>query len=437
MKLRRNEKYVKWGVTAFAVIVAGVLFWIIFSNLRGFYELILDFLSIIASLLYGCLFAYLMNPVMKLVQRWLDKFLEKRRISERAALRISRTCGIVVAVIVLILGIYALVALIVPNLITSLEELLRPEKLQGYYDVITKWLQGLVDGTEIEAWFDKNLENVLQYCINWLRGIDISAFISGFTSSVYSVVLALLNFLIGIIAGVYILIYKDKLKAQSKKITAAVFNASHADRIYEIARRTDRIFSGYVMGKIIDAILVGVITYIGMLLMGMPYAPLIATIIGVTNIIPFFGPLLGLVPSALLLLIDNPLNALYFTIFILILQQIDGNIIENRILGEKLGISDFWVLTSILVFGGIFGIAGMLLGVPFFAVLYTIISDAVNKRLKKKRLPIETASYYSIHTIDDLPVEPPPTYSYVSVEPSYDMEIEPDDDFEIEDSDYD
>lgn len=437
MKLHRNEKYVKWGLTALAVIVAGALFWIIFSNLRGFYGLILDFLEIISALLYGCLFAYLMNPVMKRVQGWMDKLLSKRNISERAAKRASKTVGIVVAVLVLLAAMYAIVALIVPNLIESLRQLLSAEQLQSYYDTASKWLENLIADTDFERWLNQNVGSALELVMEELKKIDLTSILSGLTSSVYNVVLAVFNILLGIVAAVYILVFKDKLKAQSKKLTVAVFNADHANRLFELARRTDRIFGGYLIGKIIDAVIVGVITYIGMLIMGMPYAPLIATIVGVTNVIPFFGPLLGMIPSALLLLIDDPLNALYFVIFILILQQIDGNIIENRILGEKLGISDLWVLVAILIFGGVFGFAGMLLGVPIFAVLYMLISDGVNKRLKKKRYPVETEAYYSIRTVEELPSEPSPSYSFVSVEPAYDMEIEADEDFEIEELDYD
>ena len=436
MKLHRNEKYVKWGLTAFCVIVAGVIFWVIFSNLRGFYNLILDFLDIIAALLYGCLFAYLMNPIMVRMQKLMDRLLAKRKkLREKHAKRISKTVSIVAAVLVLVFAIYAVVALIVPNLISSLDDLLQKERIEAYYNTASGWLDKIIADTPFEQWINQNVDSVLEWVVGRLKDIDISSFVSGLTSSVYSVVVGVFNILLGIVAAVYILVFKEKLKSQAKKITVAVFSDSHANRLFELARRTDRIFGGYVIGKLIDAIIVGVITYIGMLIMKMPYAPLISTIIGVTNIIPFFGPIIGLVPSAILLLIDDPINALYFTIFTLVLQQIDVNIIENRILGEKLGISDWWVLVAILVFGGVFGFGGMLLGVPIFAVLYTLIADGVNKRLRKKRYPTETDVYYSIRTTEDLPTAPPPTYAHVSVEPAYDMQIDPDDDFEAEEDD--
>lgn len=425
MKLHRDRKYLKWGLTAFFVFVACALFWIIFSNLRGFYNMILDLIDILSPILFGCLFAYLMNPVMKFVQKYLDKWLKRTKLKDSRAKSISRGVSITVSVLVLLLCIYAMVAMIVPSIATSINDLLQPDRLDGYYTTVSKWLSETFGGTQIENWLNQNFDNLYQWIMDYVKKIDLTALLSGLTSSVYSAVLGIFDFFVGIIAAVYILIYKEKLRAQAKKITVALFRPERANRLFELARRTDRIFGGYFIGKIIDTIFVTIITYIGMLIMRMPYAPLISVIIGVTNIIPFFGPFLGWIPSALLLLVDDPLNALYFSIFILVLQQIEGNIIANRILGEQLGISDLWVLVAILLFGGVFGFAGMLLGVPVFAVLYTLINDAVNNRLKKKRYPLDTALYTNICGVEELPVDPyVPSASYVSVEPAYDFEAD-------------
>ncbi len=429
MKFHRNQKYFKWGLTAFLVIVAALVFWIVFSNLRGFYDLFLEFTDIIAPILFGCVFAYLMNPVMEAVVKWTDKLLEKRtKWSEKRRHRLSVSTGVVASLLVLLLAFYALSALIVPNLIGSIEELLQKERLESYYKTINGWVGKLFSDTDLGKLVYENLDAVLHKITEILQSIDLGALLNGLTSSVYSVVMGVFNMLIGVVAAVYILVYKRQLCSQAKKIVISLFNTQHANRLLEIARRTNRIFSGYVIGKIIDAIFVGVVTYVALLIMGLPYAPLISVIVGITNIIPFFGPFIGAVPSTLLLLIEQPIDALYFIIFTLVLQMIDGNIIENRILGEKLGISDFWVLVSILVFGGIFGFGGMLLGVPIFAVLYTLIVDGVNNRLRKKRYPTDSDLYYALQNVEDLPVEAVPSYSYVSVEPSYDLKAEPEDD---------
>ena len=427
MKLRRDNKFFKWGLTAFLVIVAGALFWIIFSNLPGFYQMIKDFFKIISSVLYGCLFAYLMNPIMEFTMRHLNKLLQKTKLSEKKRTAISKTTGLIVAVLIFLAAIYALIALVVPNIIDSIQELIQPARLQGYYETITEWIHETFSGTEAEDWVGGVLESVWTSLQGAIERIDFTSFLSDVFSAGVSVVSTLFNFGVGIIAAVYILIYKKQLCVQAKKLTISIFRADHANRLFEVARRTNRIFSGYVIGKMIDAIFVGVVTYFALLIMGMPFAPLIATLVGVTNVIPYFGPFLGAVPSALLLLIEEPIDALYFVIFIIILQMIDGNIIENRIMGVQLGISDFWVLVAILIFGGIFGFSGMLLGVPIFAVLYSLISDAVNKRLKKKHYPIDSDVYYTLQCVEDLPIILPPSVSYTSDEPGYDLNIDPED----------
>ncbi len=427
MKLRHNDKYFKWGLTAFLVLVAGALFWIIFSNFSGFYGLILELVSILAPILYGCFFAYMMNPVMKFIMGFLQKLLSKTKLSEKKVVSLSKTCGVLIALIVLLLAIYALVALLVPNIVSSLEVLLSEEKLQSYYNTITGWVNDIFPGTDVEQWFKDNLDKIFTTVQRLLTNVNIGAVLSDVFSAGVSVVSTLFSLMIGIVAAVYILIYKEQLCAQAKKLTISALRNDHADRVFEIARRTNRIFSGYVIGKILDALMVGIITYLFTMIMGMPYSVLIATIVGITNIIPYFGPFIGGAPSALLLLIENPFDALYFIIFIIILQMVDGNIIENRIMGVQLGISDFWVLVSILLFGGIFGFAGMLLGVPIFAVIYSLISDTVNKKLCRKRFPTETSQYYTMQCVDDLPVTPVTKISYVTVEPNYDLNVEPED----------
>lgn len=431
MKLHRNEMYKKWGITGFLVFAACSVFWIVFSNLSGFYGVINDLFSILSPILYGFLFAYLMNPIMKFTVKRMERILRKKsKWTEKRILAISKITGVVVSVIVFLLCVFALFALIVPNLIGSIADLLQQERLDAYYNKITNWANSFLAGTDVAKWIQSNLDKLLDVLVDTLKKIDIAAIIAGLTSSVYSIVMTVFDIFIGIVAAVYLLIYKEKLCAQAKKSTVAFLSAKHADRILEITRRTNRIFGGYVIGKIIDAIFVGVITYITLLILGMPFAPLISVIVGITNIIPFFGPFIGAVPSALLLLVENPIDALYFIIFVIIMQMIDGNIIENRILGEKLGISDFWVLVSILLFGGIFGFGGMLLGVPIFAVLYTIIADGVNKCLKRKHYPTSTDEYYTLQCVSELPVEAPQSYSFVSVEPAYDLKAEPEEELD-------
>ncbi len=423
MKLHRNSEYVKWGLTAFLVIVAGGLFWLVFSNLSGFYDILLEFFSILSPVLYGCLFAYLMNPIMEKTRKLLLKFMttRKRQFKEKTVRRVSFIGGLVAAVLVFLMLIYALIAMIVPNVIASVESLLQKDRLESYYNTINGWINRTFTGTPVETWFHDNLNDLLTFITDKLREIDIGSFVVDLTSSVYSVVMGVFNFLLGIIAAVYILIFKKELCWQSKKIVIAWFKPERANRLLELARRTNRIFGGYVIGKLLDALIVGVITYFFMLIANLPYAALVSALVGVTNVIPFFGPLIGMIPSALLLVLDKPVNALIFIIFSLILQQIDGNIIENRILGEKLGISDFWVLVAILLFGGIFGIVGMLLGVPVFVVIYSLLADHINRRLRRKHLPTEGELYYTLQCVEELPIEPTESGTHEAAQPDYEL----------------
>ncbi len=425
--MNRNEKYIKWGVTAFIVVVCSVVFGVIFTNLPGFYDMILEFLSIISPLLYGCVFAYLMSPIMDFSSRLYHKLLDKTKWKEGRKDKLSRAGGLVTAILFLLATIYAFIALIGPTLVNSLSDLLRQERLDRYVNTVLSWVHDTFAGTPVDEWFSENLEAVIDLVAGWLKNVNFAELFFNVTSSVYGVVAVVFNFFLGIVAAAYILIYKKELCSQAKKLTVSLFRAERADRILEVARRTNRIFSGFVVGKLIDALFVGVVTYIALLIMGMPFAPLIAMLVGVTNIIPFFGPFIGAVPSTLLLLLDDPMNALYFVIFILILQVVDGNIVENRILGEKLGISDFWVLVAILVFGGVFGFMGMLLGVPIFAVVYSLIVDSVNRKLGKKRYPLNTEMYYEIKDVYDLPTTPANTIRHPE-EPGYDRNIEAEDD---------
>jgi len=242
---------------------------------------------------------------------------------------------------------------------------------------------------------------------NWItNGLlpNIETILTGLTSSVMSVVGAALDILIGFCAAIYMLASKDLFIAQSKKLVVALCKEQTANHVFDLGRRIHKVFSGFIIGKILDSMIIGILCYLGMLILKLPYPALIATVIGVTNVIPFFGPFIGAIPCTFLILLVNPLQALYFALFVFGLQQLDGNVIGPRILGDTIGISGFWVLVSITVAGGLFGFAGMLLGVPVFAVLYMLVNDFVIYRLKKKGKPVETPKYYDIQNVEDLPL---------------------------------
>ena len=325
-----------------------------------------------------------------------------------------------------------------PQVAASLEELLSPESINSGYAKVTEWIDSVIRGTPVENWFNQNGESVVKKVQDWIaKEVDFATALSSAAEQVYGIAKGVFNAVVGVVVAVYMLISKDRFQAQAKKITVALFRQDHADRVMELARRTNAIFGGFIVGKIIDSVIMGIICYIGTLILGTPYAMLVSVIVGVTNIIPFFGPLIGLVFCCLLVLLQNPLQALYLAIFLLVLQQVDGNIIGPRILGERLGISDFWILVSITVFGGLFGFAGMLIGVPVFTLIYSLINDGVNRALKKKQQPLQTDLYYSILTVSDLS-KYKKEYSDSTVvysEDTFETEFDPDDDIEYDDAD--
>ena len=403
MPFRRNNKYVAWGLTFLGVIVASIIMFVVFTNLKGFFAVIQKFISIISPFMYGLLFAYLMNPIMVRVELCMGKLLAERDLSPRAKRNLRRGVGVGVSCIVLLAVLYLLIYMIVPQIIESLNNLFDPQTIINYYQQLRKWILKLFqDNPDTEAWCMERLEDVYKWVENWLKNLDLEAAFRSITTGVVSVVRAVVNLFIGLVAAVYMLLSKDTFYAQLKKIAVAFLREERCNRVFDVCTRTNKIFGGFIVGKLIDSLIIGILCYFGMLILKLPYPVLIAAIVGVTNIIPFFGPIIGLVPSALLILLINPWQCLYFVIFVLCLQQFDGNILGPHILGDSVGLSSFWILVSITVAGGIFGFAGMVLGVPFFAVFYSLFSDWVNRKLCKKGRPAQTACYGKIKCVADL-----------------------------------
>ena len=408
--VKKNKVYVKFGLTLLLVGLLYTICQVIFNDLPGFFNVISDFLKIISPILYGILFAYLMNPIMQLTERLLVKGLclvYRNQPARCAELRTShKGChivGVVAALAVLLAVFYLAIVLVVPTIIDNVTAIFTPDTFIGYYNRVNDWLQKLFsDNPEIETWALERLNDIYANVEELISNIDFSAAFVRLTTQVYGVVKGTLNFLIGLVVAVYMLLSKDTFLAQLKKLVVALWSEPHANRLLEVGGRVNKIFSGFVMGKIIDSLIIGVMCYLGMLLLSLPYPVLISVIIGVTNVIPFFGPLVGAIPSALLILLTNPLQCFIFIIFVVCLQQFDGNILGPRILGDSVGLSSFWILISITVFSGLFGFAGMVLGVPVFATIYMLVSDWVKRRLTKKGLPLTTALYSKVHSTEDL-----------------------------------
>lgn len=404
----RDKPYFKWGVTALVVIIISILLVVIFTDIPGFFDMLKGFGAILSPLVSGAVFAFLLNPLVKFIDTRLCSVLEKKKQQNPKARyspqKLSRAAGIVFALVIAGLLIYAFFSMLLPQLYESVMGIVG--SAEDYYRSIESWVNKLLqDNPEIQTYVESALDEVYNFLRNWVSTSllsDMQKLLSTLTTSVIAVIKSVANLFIGLVASVYMLWSKDVFQAQAKKMIVALFRPAAADHLFYLGRETNKIFNGFVIGKIIDSAIIGVLCYLGMLILKLPYPILVATVVGITNVIPFFGPIIGAVPCAFLILLVNPLQCFYFVIFVICLQQLDGNVIGPKILGNTVGISGFWVLVSITVAAGLFGFAGMLLGVPVFAIIYMLISDSVNLALKKKGDTTATDAYYSIEKVSDL-----------------------------------
>ena len=409
----RDKPYFKWGTTALVVIIISILLVVIFTDIPGFFSVLKGFGAILSPLVAGVVFAFLLNPLVKFVDTRLCPVLEKKKQKNPKARyspqKLSRAAGIVFALVIAVLLVYAFFSMLLPQLYESVMGIVA--SAEDYYRSIETWANKLLqDNPEIQSYVEAALDEVYNFLRNWVSTSllsDMQKLLSTLTTSVIAVVKSVANLLIGLVASIYMLWSKDLFQAQAKKLIVAVFRPSAADHLFYLGRETNKIFNGFVIGKIIDSAIIGILCYFGMLILKLPYPILVATVIGITNVIPFFGPIIGAVPCAFLILLVNPLQCFYFVIFVICLQQLDGNVIGPKILGNTIGISGFWVLASITIAASLFGFAGMILGVPVFAIIYLLISDSVNNKLRKKQLTTDTNAYCGIDTVADLPKEGP------------------------------
>jgi predicted PurR-regulated permease PerM len=294
-----------------------------------------------------------------------------------------------------------LVYLIIPQLAKKIGELY--SRRQEYADAVQAYIRDFeIRHPEIYQYVGDSLNMVTGDISSWVNRLlpTISNYLTSILESAYVILRGVYNLIIGIVVSVYVLSDLEHFTASVRRWTYSVFKVEFAEKLREAIAFTDRTFMGFITGKLLDSAIIGLLCYIVCASLNMPYALLVSAIVGVTNVIPFFGPFIGAVPCAFIILMVDPLKCLIFIIFIIILQQIDGNIIGPKILGESVGLSPLWILFSILVFGGFFGFKGMLLGVPVFTCFYTLMRRLIRDALAKKDLPTETDDYDKLERID-------------------------------------
>ena len=410
----RYSQYIGWGITAFVVIAAGVLFYFSIDYMGDLVKAIRSLMGILSPFIWGLVISYLLVPSMMMYERKLFRPLvasiKKRRPKVTLSKKLPRVLALILAEIVMLLLIAALIYLIVPQVYDSISAIITNSP--AYFESASKAIDNLLhDFPEIEMYATKVFGNITETLTKWATNTllpSMENIVTNITTGVFSVVKAVYNIVIGMIVSIYILYNKEPFIAHYRKTLYCIFKPEKARKISSALRFADRTFMGFIVGKLLDSAIIGMICYVGCVVMRMPYDLLISVIIGVTNIIPFFGPFIGAIPSALLVLLVDPKMCLWFVIFIIVLQQIDGNIIGPKILGTSIGINGFWVLFSIVFFGGLFGFWGMLLGVPTFVIIYTAVERAVNRKLESRDLPTDASVYANLDYIDPVTHKPVP-----------------------------
>lgn len=403
MKFSIDKKNFSWGLTAFLVIAASIiLYYLVFhvSNISAGFQTVLH---IAMPVVDGMVLAYLLTPLVNGIERnLLLPFIKKCNLEQNEKIKKRiRMLSIILTLITVFLLVYAFFAMVIPQLLNSIQNIILqfPIYVQTIEHYTTKIL---ANNPAISNLVNDLLEKYSLQIPEWLNSNimpKINAIIKSLSLSVISFLKAIWNLIIGLIISIYILGSKETFCGQAKKMAYAFFDRRTANSIIGDFRFTHKTFSGFISGKILDSLIIGLICFACISVMDIPYTVLISVIVGVTNVIPFFGPYLGAIPSALLILLIDPIKCIYFVIFIIILQQFDGNFLGPKILGESTGLSGFWVIFSITVFGGLFGVFGMIIGVPTFAVFYAFVRKLTNRFLKKRGLPISTEKYMQLDMI--------------------------------------
>ena len=386
MKVEWNKKYTTIAIYAFLVISSSIIVYLMASQAE---DLKIKFSGMIATMqpfIIGSAIAYIINFILN----FYEKVVFELKYLNKLNRKYRRGIGLLLSYLTAIIVISLFMQFVLPQLVDSIVGLANniPQYVNDASHVITEIsekfnLESKYMNMIVEKW-----NELLNYIITLLTNHIpvIGNFIMTLGSSI-------LNVIIGIIVSIYILIDKEKFIALSRKITFSIFSQERSKRIVELARRSNDTFGKFLSGKILDSLIIGILTFIILTIFKMPYTLLISVVIGITNIIPFFGPFFGAIPSAIIILCVSPIKALWFIGIILVIQQIDGNIIGPKILGDSIGISAFWILFSLLIFAKFLGLIGMIIGVPIFAIIYSIIKENVERRLKAKGLPVETEKY--------------------------------------------
>ena len=408
----KKRRILNISLAVIGIIVVGLLFNKILEQWTGFRAIIDKISGAFAPIIVGAVIAFLMNPILVFFDRLFHTIFQDKVITDKKKLfKVSRTLSVILTTIVFLGIITGVVWLVVPQLYDSIKQLVG--NMDNYYSNLQNMVENINEKFQKlnipEDELNKYMNTAylkLQDMLNTKIMPNVDKIVVNIGSGVFSGLKFLYNFLIGIVASIYVMANKEYLASRGKKIIYAVFKVKNANNILDGLSEMNRIFGQFINGKILDSLIIGLIMFIVSTILNLPYAVLISVIVGVTNVIPFFGPIIGAIPCFFIVLIADPIKSLVLLLVILILQQFDGNILGPKIIGDTTGLSSFWVLTAVIVGGGLFGFFGMLLGVPVFACCYMYINRTCTAKLQDKNLAFKTSEYEKIKRIDEETGEP-------------------------------
>ncbi len=393
MKFEWNKRYNTYAAYAIGVLIAAVIFIFVLLRWDEFDGVLSKIVGVCKPLIYAIGIAYLLWPLMMVFEKKVFAKLEKHRPRKKAVRILSLVC----TYIIFLLALTLFFGTIIPQISSSFTMLM--DRMSQYISTAQTWIDDFIgQNTFIDAALVNDivdrLNDLINQMITWIYD-NFRRALSGVTSYAANFATEIWNIVLGIIFAVYFLLFKENLLAQVKKLFMSFLSEPAYKKTAHYAHLTDHTFGGFINGKLLDSLIIGILCFILMSIFRMPYAPLISLIIGITNVIPFFGPFIGAIPSTFFVFIADPGITLWFVLLVFLLQQLDGNVIGPKILGDFIGLSPLWVIVSITVMGGLLGIFGMFLGVPTFAVIYAFIKEITEKNLDKKGLPTDTDAYYT------------------------------------------
>ena len=386
MKDPYKRRYLYLMLSLFGAISLSIAVFFVVYRFQGIGDLVHTLGDILAPFIYGGVVAYLLRPMCNFYERSFSGVLPKgaKRMANPIAVALSLLTGIAL--------VYALIIMIAPQLYESIYSLWVsiPDKIRQFVQWATVRFGDEEVVAQILTLFERNSDSVYQQLEAWAKEIlspyltGLSSIVSGVGSSLVKIFKFLYNLLIGLIVACYLLASRKRFARQSVLVVRSLLKPRWADLFLNEVAFVDRTFGGFIDGKLLDSAIIGVLCYIGCVIFRFPYALLVSVFVGVTNVIPFFGPFIGAVPATLLIMIETPIKGLWFIVFVLLLQQLDGNVIGPKILGDRTGLSSFWVLFAIVLFAGLWGVVGMVVGLPLFAVIYDIVKKLVRRGLTRK-----------------------------------------------------